>query len=212
MEERKLYKLKDFIQFNPTERIAKGVFCRKIAMEQLNPYTRYVSSDIFENYKGGAKFKNGDTIMARITPCLENGKTAYISSLEENEVAFGSTEYIVLRNIANVSDSKYIYYLAIYPLIRNIAIQSMVGSSGRQRVQQSVLENYEFMLPPICEQNRIANLLSSLDDKIELNRRINDNLEWFIVLRLIILFEIQIVVLYINICSRGIKIMREIDL
>ena len=176
MEERKLYKLKDFIQFNPTERIAKGVFCRKIAMEQLNPYTRYVSSDNFENYKGGAKFKNGDTIMARITPCLENGKTAYISSLEENEVAFGSTEYIVLRNIANVSDSKYIYYLAIYPLIRNIAIQSMVGSSGRQRVQQSVLENYEFMLPPICEQNRIANLLSSLDDKIELNRRINDNL------------------------------------
>ena len=212
MEERKLYKLKDFIQFNPTERIAKGVFCRKIAMEQLNPYTRYVSSDIFENYKGGAKFKNGDTIMARITPCLENGKTAYISSLEENEVAFGSTEYIVLRNIANVSDSKYIYYLAIYPLIRNIAIQSMVGSSGRQRVQQSVLENYEFMLPPICEQNRIANLLSSIGDKIELNRRINDNLEWFIVLRLIILFEIQIVVLYINICSRGIKIMREIDL
>jgi len=177
MEERKLYKLKDFIQFNPTERIAKGVFSRKIAMEQLNPYTRYVSSDNFENYKGGAKFKNGDTIMARITPCLENGKTAYISSLEENEVAFGSTEYIVLRNIANVSDSKYIYYLAIYPLIRNIAIQSMVGSSGRQRVQQSVLENYEFMLPPICEQKRIANLLSSLDDKIELNRRINDNLE-----------------------------------
>ncbi len=176
MEETKLYKLKDFIQFNPMERIAKGTFCRKIAMEQINPFTRYVGSKLFEEYKGGAKFKNGDTIMARITPCLENGKTAYISSLEDNEVAFGSTEYIVLRNIANISDSKYIYYLATSPLIRNIAIQSMVGSSGRQRVQQSVLENLEFILPPICEQKRIANILSSLDDKIEINRRINDNL------------------------------------
>ena len=177
MEEEKKYKLKDFIQFNPTEKLAKGELRRKIAMEQLSPFTRYVDSINFEKYNGGAKFRNGDTIMARITPCLENGKTAYVSSLNENEVAFGSTEYIVLRNINHISNSNYIYYLATSPMIRELAIKSMVGSSGRQRVQQSVLENFEMELPALHKQQQIAAILSSLDDKIELNRRINDNLE-----------------------------------
>ena len=177
MEEEKKYKLKDFIQFNPTEKIAKGELRRKIAMEQLSPFTRYVDSINFEKYNGGTKFRNGDTIMARITPCLENGKTAYVSSLNENEVAFGSTEYIVLRNIDHISNSKYIYYLATSPMIRELAIKSMVGSSGRQRIQQSVLENFEMELPALHKQQQIASILSSLDDKIELNRRINDNLK-----------------------------------
>ena len=149
---------------------------RKIAMEQLTPFNRFVQSNIFEEYKGGSKFRNGDTIMARITPCLENGKTAYISSLNQNELAFGSTEFIVLRHIESITDSKYIYYLTISPQIREIAIKSMVGSSGRQRVQQSMLENYEILLPSLDKQREIATILSSLDDKIELNRRINDNL------------------------------------
>ena len=115
--------------------------------------------------------------MARITPCLENGKTAYITSLNENELAFGSTEFIVFRKIEGKSNSKYIYYLLKTPQIRDIAIKSMVGSSGRQRVQQNVLENYEVLLPTLDKQIEIASILSSLDDKIELNRRINENLE-----------------------------------
>ena len=172
-----MYKLKDIIQFNPQEKLRKGIVARKITMEQLTPFNRFVQSNIFEEYKGGSKFRNGDTIMARITPCLENGKTAYISSLNQNELAFGSTEFIVLRSIKGITDSKYIYYLTISPQIREIAIKSMVGSSGRQRVQQSVLENYEMLLPPLDKQREIATILSSLDDKIELNRRINDNLE-----------------------------------
>ena len=172
-----MYKLKDIIQFNPQEKLCKGIMARKIAMEQLTPFNRFVQSNIFEEYKGGSKFRNGDTIMARITPCLENGKTAYISSLNQNELAFGSTEFIVLRHIEGITDSKYIYYLTISPQIREIAIKSMVGSSGRQRVQQSMLENYEILLPSLDKQREIATILSSLDDKIELNRRINDNLE-----------------------------------
>ena len=172
-----MYKLKDIIQFNPQEKLRKGIIARKIAMEQLTPFNRFVLSNIFEEYKGGSKFRNGDTIMARITPCLENGKTAYISSLNLNELAFGSTEFIVLRNIEGITDSKYIYYLIISPQVREIAIKSMVGSSGRQRVQQSMLENYEILLPSLDKQREIATILSSLDDKIELNRRINDNLE-----------------------------------
>ena len=115
--------------------------------------------------------------MARITPCLENGKTAYVSILDDGEVGFGSTEYIVFRNIEGVTDSKFVYYFVTSPWFREIAIKSMVGSSGRQRVQQSVLENLEVNLPPLDEQRRIAGILGSLDDKIELNRRINANLE-----------------------------------
>ena len=171
------YRLKDFIQFNPKEKLPKGAIARKITMEQLSPNIRYVESNIFEEYKGGSKFRNGDTIMARITPCLENGKTAYITSLNENELAFGSTEFIVFRKIEGKSNSKYIYYLLKTPQIRDIAIKSMVGSSGRQRVQQNVLENYEVLLPTLDKQIEIASILSSLDDKIELNRRINENLE-----------------------------------
>ena len=129
------------------------------------------------SYTGGNKFRNGDTLMARITPCLENGKTAYVSILDEDEVGFGSTEYIVFRNIEGVTDSKYIYYFVTNPWFRNIAIKSMVGSSGRQRVQLAVLENLVVNLPPLAEQKRIADILGALDDKIELNRRINDNLE-----------------------------------
>ena len=177
MEKWKEYKLGEFMQFNPKERIAKGQIARKIAMDLLVPYCRDVVSNLYEEYKGGAKFRNGDTIMARITPCLENGKTSYISSLEKDEVAFGSTEYIVLRNIEGVSDSKFVYYLSVCPQIREVAIKSMVGSSGRQRVQQDVLENYCMNLPSLHTQQKIANILSSLDDKIEVNRRINEQLE-----------------------------------
>ena len=177
MEEWRKYKLKDFIEFNPKEKVPQGELCRKISMDQITPFTRFVESNIYEVYKGGAKFRNYDTIMARITPCLENGKTAYISSLHPEEVAVGSTEYIVLRKRENISDSKFIFYLAISPIVRDIAIKSMVGSSGRQRVQQDVLENYEIPIPSLPTQKNIAHILSVLDDKIELNKRINDDLE-----------------------------------
>lgn len=170
-------KLFEFIQFNPTERLAKGTLAKKVPMEYLQPFTRAISSYETAEYSGGSKFRNGDTLMARITPCLENGKTAYVSILDDGEVGFGSTEYIVFRNIEGVTDSKFVYYFVTSPWFREIAIKSMVGSSGRQRVQQSVLENLEVTLPPLEEQRRIAGILGSLDDKIELNRRINANLE-----------------------------------
>ncbi len=171
------YKLSDVVQFNPAERLAKGTIAKKVAMEQLQPFTRAISGYELAAYSGGSKFRNGDTLMARITPCLENGKTAYVSILDDEEVGFGSTEYIVFRNFEGVTDRKFIYYFVSNPWFRNIAIKSMVGSSGRQRVQQSVLENLEINLPPLAEQKRIAGILGALDDKIELNRRINANLE-----------------------------------
>ena len=81
------------------------------------------------------KFRNGDTIIARITPCLENGKMAYIDILDDDEVGFGSTEYIVLREREEISDKQFLYYFSISSVFRDIAILSMTGSSGRQRVQ-----------------------------------------------------------------------------
>ena len=177
MEEWKSYKLVDFIEFNPSISLKKGTMARKITMDQLTPHSRDIYSWGYEPYSGGAKFQNGDTIMARITPCLENGKHAFISLLDDGETAYGSTEYIVLRGKPGISDNRFVYYLSHYPDFKNAAIKSMVGSSGRQRAQVDVLKNLEFYLPGLEEQKQIADTLSALDDKIALNNRINHNLE-----------------------------------
>ena len=170
-------KLSDIVEFNPTERLPKGAIAKKISMDMLQPFTKDVFQYELQPYNGGAKFRNGDTIMARITPCLENGKVSKVNILTKGEVGFGSTEYIVLRAITNVSDPDFIYYLTISDFVRAPAIKSMVGSSGRQRVQQNVLETLELPIPPYDEQKKIAAILSALDEKIAINRAINDNLQ-----------------------------------
>ena len=170
-------KLSDIVEFNPTERLSKGAIAKKISMDMLQPFTKDIFQYELQPYNGGAKFRNGDTIMARITPCLENGKVSKVNILTQGEVGFGSTEYIVLRAIPNVSDPDFIYYLTISDFVRAPAIKSMVGSSGRQRVQQNVLETLKLPLPPYDEQKKIAAILSALDEKIAINRAINDNLE-----------------------------------
>lgn len=172
---------KDFIEFNPKITLKKGTIAKKVAMDKVLPYTKYINEFEYANYTGGSKFQNGDTIMARITPCLENGKTAFVDFLDENEIGFGSTEFIVLRERKGISDAQYIYYLSISPQFRKIAISSMVGSSGRQRVQQSVLDELELFVPDINEQRKIANILNKIDEKIRINNRINDNLEKLLV-------------------------------
>ena len=169
-------KLKDIADFNPRESLAKGTVAKKIGMDKLQPFCRDVPGYELEPFSGGTKFRNGDTIMARITPCLENGKTAKVSILDDGEVGFGSTEYIVFRAKDGV-DEDFIYYLVCSPLVREPAIKSMVGSSGRQRVQTDVVQNLEIMVPDYEEQRRISGLLKLLDDKIELNNAINNNLE-----------------------------------
>ena len=177
MAEWVMKKLKDIADFNPRESLAKGTVAKKIGMDKLQPFCRDVLGYDLEQFSGGTKFCNGDTIMARITPCLENGKTAKVSILDDGEVGFGSTEYIVFR-AKNGVDEDFIYYLVCSPLVREPAIKSMVGSSGRQRVQTDVVQNLEIMVPDYEEQRRISGLLKSLDDKIALNNAINNNLEY----------------------------------
>jgi type I restriction enzyme S subunit len=170
-------KLSEIAYINPRESIGKGVVAKKVPMDKLQPFCRDVPEFVLEEYKGGTKFRNGDTIMARITPCLENGKIAKVSVLSDDEVGFGSTEYIVFRAIDGVSDADFLYYLICSPLVRNPAIKSMVGSSGRQRVQTDVVAGLDIELPPIEEQRKIGGLLKAIDDKIGLNNTINNNLE-----------------------------------
>ena len=169
-------KLSDIAIVNPKESIKKGQIAKKVAMDKLQPFTRDIPGYELEMFSGGSKFRNGDTIMARITPCLENGKTAKVGILEEGEVGFGSTEYIVFR-AKEKTDEDYLYYLITSPTIREPAIKSMVGSSGRQRVQTDVVENLELPIPPYDQQKIIGESLRSIDDKILLNTRINENLE-----------------------------------
>ena len=85
-------RLDEIAEFNPRESLKKGSIAKKISMDKLQPFCRDVPGFESEPYSGGTKFRNGDTIMARITPCLENGKTAKVSVLENGEVGFGSTE------------------------------------------------------------------------------------------------------------------------
>lgn len=169
-------KLSEIAYINPRESIGKGVVAKKVPMDKLQSFCRDVPEFVFEEYKGGAKFRNDDTIMARITPCLENGKIAKVSIFDNDEIGFGSTEYIVFRAIDGVSDADFLYYLICSPLVRNPAIKSMVGSSGRQRVQTDVVANLDIELPPIEEQRKIGGLLKTFDDKIKLNNEINNNL------------------------------------
>lgn len=168
-------KLGKLVDFNPVTKVRRGVQVPFIDMATLPTNGKYISKTSNRLFSGsGAKFTNGDTLVARITPCLENGKGAYVSELEEN--GFGSTEFIVLR-AKNNSDNQFIYYLTRWSKFREYAIQGMSGTSGRQRVSWQTLSDFEFAT--INKQNRflIGEVLSRLDDKIELNRQMNETLE-----------------------------------
>ena len=169
-------KLEKAIEFNPKEIVKKNTILKKIGMDRLTPFYKFIHGYEYEKYSGGSKFRNNDTIMARITPCLENGKTAYVNILESNEIAFGSTEFIVLRNREGITIPEYVYYLAISPVFRKKAISLMSGTSGRQRVQLEPLKSEEINIPNIEKQYKIAKILSNIDKKIKLNNEINNNL------------------------------------
>lgn len=177
MDTQRKVKFRDIVEINPRESIPKSTPAKYVAMENLLPFTKKISKYEIKKYKGGAKFRNGDTLLARITPCLENGKTAFVDILKENEIGFGSTEYIVIRKKTKITDSHYVYYLSTSPRFRDSAIKLMSGTSGRQRIEIEGLKNLNISLPPLSEQKRIANILSSFDNKIEILKKENKILE-----------------------------------
>lgn len=134
--------ISDFIVINPSRKLRKGELARYIDMKQLSTSSCCPIGYSKKEFDGGARFINGDTLLARITPCFENGKAAYIDCLNDDEVAFGSTEYIVLSPKIGVP-SEFAYCLVRYDAFREYAKKNMNGSSGRQRISTDALENYE---------------------------------------------------------------------
>ena len=106
------------------------------------------------------KFKNGDTLMARITPCLENGKVAYVNFLRDEEIAFGSTEYIVLASKEPVFP-ELLYTLCRFPSFVNYAVKNMNGSSGRQRVSGETISNYKMVIAPETVYSKVRLLFKN---------------------------------------------------
>jgi type I restriction enzyme S subunit len=166
------------VLLNPATPLARGAVYPFVEMSAITAGTRDVKcSEHREFTGGGSRFQDRDTLMARITPCLENGKLARFLAPEGEPVGHGSTEFIVIRGRPNVTDNDYAYYLTISPEVRSFAISQMTGTSGRQRVPTDALGGITVSVPPLAEQKAIAAVLGALDDKIELNRRMNATLE-----------------------------------
>ena len=176
MSEWKTYKLGELVEINPRVSLKQGGEYSFVEMKDLDATFKYVSPSTRKELKGGSKFQNGDTLFARITPCLENGKICQVKNLDDNE-GFGSTEFLIFRGKENVSDSNFVYYLSRSEFVKNNAIQMMTGTSGRQRVEKSALQELEITFPDLATQTKIAQILTSLDDKIELNLQMNQTLE-----------------------------------
>jgi len=141
----KVFPLPEIVEINPHRQLSKGTISKYLDMASMPTKGHAPDSWIKREFGSGMKFINGDTLLARITPCLENGKTAYVDFLEDGEVAWGSTEYIVLRPKEAIP-TIFAYLLARSNNFRSFAIQRMTGSSGRQRVPPDSLSHYKIAL------------------------------------------------------------------
>ena len=140
--------------FIPMESVSESA---KMLNQQVKPYD--------EIEKGFTSFKNSDVLVAKITPCFENGKGALVENLE-NGIGFGSTEFHVLRANGKAI-SKYLYYLTNSHEFRIRGEMNMQGSAGQKRVTTDYLKSYKVNLPPLAEQKKIAEILSTWDKAIE---------------------------------------------
>ena len=116
--------------------------------------------------KGYSKFMNGDLLWARITPCMQNGKSAVVEDLR-NGYGCGSTEFHILRNSNKNVNLHYVQALLRLPIVLKDAMQSFTGSAGQQRVPKRYLENLSIPLPPLEVQNEIVNHISILKQQIK---------------------------------------------
>lgn len=165
------------VSINPKVSLTRGTTYPFVDMTSVNSDFRCAYESEEREFKGGgSRFQSGDTLLARITPCLENGKISRYCA-PSGTVAHGSTEFIVIRGREGVSNTAYAYYLTKWEGVRGYAISQMTGTSGRQRVPTASLAHLDVPLPPLSEQVKVAEILGTLDDKIELNRRMNRTLE-----------------------------------
>jgi type I restriction enzyme S subunit len=155
----------DLVEFNPRETLRKGAEAPYLDMKALPTSGPRADAPVMREFTSGTKFRRGDVLLARITPCLENGKSALVDNLPEDSVGWGSTEFIVMRG-QNGASSGLVYCLVRFEEFRDCAVQSMVGSSGRQRVQQERLENFGIAIPPVGVLDGFASLTDTMFAKV----------------------------------------------
>lgn len=160
----------DCITCNPSVKLDKGQTYPVIDIDKIVVGRRYVTNKENVTFGGqsGSRFENGDTLMARITPCLENGK---IAQAKIQGKGLGSTELFVFRGKEGVTDNDFVYYFFKQNFIRNLAANSMTGASGRQRADMKFIKKIQIDLPELPVQRRIASILSAYDNLIENNTR-----------------------------------------
>lgn len=167
----KEYKVGEMIDCNPTVKLKKDKEYPIIDIDKIEIGRRFVTNKETAIYDGqsSSKFQNGDTLLARITPCLENGKVATCKI--DSEYGFGSTEFFVFRGLKDKTDNDFVFYFMSSSFIRKLAANSMTGASGRQRADLDFIKNRKFFFPPLPTQQKIAGILSKYDEAIENNSR-----------------------------------------
>lgn len=140
-ENREVGKLGDYVNFDPKEKVDKRCEHMFFDMKCLSTDSMIISDGVKRSAISSSIFRNYDTLLAKITPCLENGKTGFVMCLDENEIGLGSTEFVVMRT-KGIASPYWIYCLSRSSEFREAAILSMNGTSGRQRVQVDMLKEY----------------------------------------------------------------------
>ncbi|MDO9314837.1 MAG: restriction endonuclease subunit S [Burkholderiaceae bacterium] len=167
--------LADAFEINPSRALKKGAIAAYLDMASLATSGHCVEPPVQREFGSGTKFRNGDTLLARITPCLENGKSAFVDFLADDQVGWGSTEFVVLRPKRPLPE--YLgYLLCRHPPFREHAIHSMSGTSGRQRVQNDVLGRYLLALPGEAIVSAFAEIVVHLQAAIARNHSTSQTL------------------------------------
>ena len=161
--------LEQLAELNPSDPMKKGTVAPYLDMAALPTSGPSPDDAVLREFTSGTRFRNGDTLLARITPCLENGKTAFVQSLPQDTVGWGSTEFIVMRSIPPVP-TEYTYLLARERRFRAHAVQSMTGTSGRQRARTEALAGYPLVFPPADTWGKFGLMAGQVFRRIESNR------------------------------------------
>ena len=160
--------LPEVMEVNPRRVLKRGAIAPYLHMQNLPTQGHRPYEWMDREFSSGTKFINGDTLLARITPCLENGKTGFVDFLDTDEVGWGSTEYIVLRPKPPLP-VEFGYYLARSDDLRMFAIHNMTGSTGRQRVPASCFDYYQLSVPTTPVAQRFGEIVKPFMNKIREN-------------------------------------------
>ena len=160
--------LPELIEVNPPRLLRKGEVAPYLDMANMPTHSARALEVYDREFGSGMRFMNGDTLVARITPCLENGKTCFVDFLGDGEVGWGSTEYIVLSPKPPLPP-EYAYFLARTEQFRAFAISNMTGTSGRQRVPADCFEHFQIAAPPADTTERFGQFARSVFAKMKAN-------------------------------------------